>query len=227
MFASGLPTAHVSAAPTGIRGKLSGIEKLRPEVYEEAKQPAARRYNWREPSPTVPKAARELFPNPSRDLAIGVLGRQDGKPLGQIAVKVSGGRTSPSMLVVTPGTPLLFKNVDPFPHKLYQLGEPKWPANKLDKGATREWSAPGPGRYEIRDELFPSVRTYIVVEPKLVAYAYPTRAGRFTVDVPAGDYTLRVFMGGKLVSKEAGEIKVTEKQGVFELTGDLVLGAAK
>ena len=38
---------------------------------------------------------------------------------------------------------------------------------------------------EFRDELFPSVRSYVVVEPQTVMIAFPSRDGAFMFDLPA------------------------------------------
>ena len=46
--------------PGRMRGKLTGWEKLMPQVYADAAKPDSRRYTWREPSPTVKQDFRKL-----------------------------------------------------------------------------------------------------------------------------------------------------------------------
>jgi len=117
-------------------------------------------------------------------------------------VKVTGGRLTPSTLVVSVGTRLSFKNVDPFPHVLFEAGSDKWGPNPTAPGSTREWAAPAPGLHAIRDQLFPSVVMYVVVDPGAVDFAMPDRDGVFSLPVPPGEYALKVFFDGKQVGKE-------------------------
>ena len=68
--------------------------------------------------------------------------------------------------------------------------------------ARREWTASGAGRFEFRDELFPSVRTFVVVDPGVVDVAYPGHDGAFAYSaLPQGEYVLKAFFQGKVVGK--------------------------
>jgi plastocyanin len=206
-----------------IRGKITGHEKLIPDVYIEAAKPEAHRYTWREPSPTVRPEFRVLAANASREVCIAALG-SGGGPHEPILVKATGGRTIPATLVVAPGTRLQFKNSDPFPHRLYQVGDAKWSANTMSAGGTRDWAAAGPGRFEFRDELFPSVRTYVVVEPNVIDCVYPARDGSFNVALPPGDYTLRAYFAGRPVGKEITGLHIDDKGKGVDLKEPLNVG---
>ena len=198
-IASGLILCGGADAVAGpVKGRISGQEKLIPDVYTEAAKPDARR--WREPSPTVRSEFRVLSANPSREVCIAALESAAAPPHEPILIKITGGRTIPATIVVSPGTRLSFENRDPFPHKLYAVGQP-WRAEPINGGARREWSAPGPGRFEFRDELFPSVRSYVVVEPQVVDVAYPGRDGAFAMNLSSGDYVLKAYFSGKQVGK--------------------------
>ena len=116
-------------------------------------------------------------------------------------MKVTGGRLTPSTLVLSPGSRLSFKNVDPFPHELYEVGNDKWAPNPMAPGSSREWAATAPGVHVIRDQLFPSVVMYVVVDPGAVEFALPDHEGGFSMTVPPGDYTLKAFFDGKPVGK--------------------------
>jgi hypothetical protein len=190
------------AAP--VKGKVTGHDKLIPDVYADAAKPESHRYSWREPSPTVRTEFRVLSANPSREICIAALATSNANPHDPILVKVTGGRTVPATIVVAPNTRLSFKNADPFPHRLYQVNEPKWSANTMATGAQRDWAAPGPGRYEIRDEYFPSVRMWVVVEPQVVDFVYPDKDGAFSMNLPPGEYTLKAYFAGKQVGAPAG-----------------------
>jgi len=140
-------------------------------------------------------------------------------------MKVTGGRVFPTTIVVSPGTPLAFKNYDPFIHRLYVVGNATFKAQDMAPNAVRSWSASGPGKYEIRDELFPSVRTFVIVDPQVVQVAYPGRDGAFGLTLPAGEYVLKAFFGGKQVGKPT-PVNAKEKSTV-ELKDPLnVSGAA-
>lgn len=192
----------VDAGP--LKGRITGQEKLIPDVYVDAARPDSHRFTWREPSPTVRAEFRALSGNPSRDLCIAAFSA-GGAPAGAhdpILVRITGGHTIPTTLVVSPGTRLSFENHDPFPHRLFIAGSPTWGAETIETTRHREWSAPpGAGRYEFRDELFPSVRTYVVVDPQVVDIAYPGRDGAFGLNLPAGDFVLKAYFGGKPVGR--------------------------
>jgi hypothetical protein len=56
--------------------------------------------------------------------------------------------------------------------------------------------------YEIKDELVPSVRMWVVSEPKAAAYGFPDLDGKFQVEVPAaGDFEVQPYFAGKPVGK--------------------------
>ena len=216
-----LAVAGQAAAPN-LKGRISGHEKLIPDVYAEAAKPEARRWTWREPSPSVAAQFRVLSANPSRDICVAAT-RSDNQAAGEaIRMTVTGGRVFPTTIVVAPGTQLAFKNFDPFKHRVYILsgtGQPVLAAEDLQANAVRSWSAPGPGKFEVRDELFPSVRTFVIVDPQVAKIAYPGRDGAFGFDLPSGDYVLKAFFNGRQVGKP---VPVTVKdKGTVDLKDPL------
>jgi hypothetical protein len=190
-----------NAGSPNVKGKINGQDKLVPDVYAEAAKPESRRWTWREPSPSVAAQFRTLAANPSRDLCIAATTSGNAGPQEAIRMTVTGGRVFPTTIVVSPGTPLAFKNFDPFKHRLYVVGNASFKAEDMGPNQVRSWSASGAGRYEIRDELFPSVRTYVIVDPQVVQVAYPGRDGAFGLSLPAGEYVLKAFFAGKQVGK--------------------------
>jgi hypothetical protein len=201
-------TAAGVAVAGPVKGRITGQEKLIPDVYLEASKPEAHRFAWREPSPTVKSEFRALSGNPSREICIAATEAANAPAHEPILLKITGGRTIPANIVVSPGTRLSFENRDPFPHRLYQVGSTVWKAETINPGARREWSASGAGRIEFRDELFPTVRTYVVVDPQVVEIAYPGRDGAFAMNLASGDYVLKAFFSGKQVGKS---VSVTVK----------------
>ena len=147
---------------------------------------------------------RQLFANPSRDICASPPSRAPRPPrtsrssFASPAVARSR-RRSPSRQA---RARLAFENRDPFPHKLYQVSSTTWHAEVINPAARREWTATGAGRFEFRDELFPSVRTFVVVDPGVVDVAYPGHDGAFAYSaLPPGDYILKAFFQGKVVGK--------------------------
>lgn len=180
-----------------LRGRITGLDKLIPDVYSEAaKDP--HRYTWRELSPTVRPEFRSLSAVPSRDICIVASNNASPPAMPPVLVRITGGRTAHTTIVVTPGTKIVFENRDPFPHRLVQKD---WKA-EINAGAQRDWQAPGQGRFEFRDELFPSLRTFVVVEPQVASTIYPGRDGAFALGLTPGEYVLKAFFQGKQVGKQ-------------------------
>jgi len=118
-------------------------------------------------------------------------------PKVPILVLVGGGRTTPVTLVVAPGTRLRFRNNDPFKHRLYAVNEASFSPADIAMAAERDWTAPGPGTYELRDELAPSLRSWIVVKEGVASIGYPNRQGQFFLTLEPGEYQLEYFFAGK------------------------------
>jgi hypothetical protein len=217
-------TAAGAAFAGPVKGHITGQEKLIPDVYVEAAKPDAHRYAWREPSPTVRSEFRALSANPSREICIAAMESANAPAAQPLLVKITGGRTIPATIVVSPGTRIAFENRDPFPHRLYQSGSTVWKAETINPAARREWTAQAAGRVEFRDELFPTVRSYVVVDPQVADIAYPGRDGAFALNLQPGDYVLKAFFGGKQVGKP---MSVTVKGSqLVDLKDALNLGEA-
>lgn len=180
-----------------LRGRITGFQdKLIPEVYAEAAKDQ-HRYTWRELSPTVRPEFRPLSAVPMRDICIAATINGAPPAMPPVLLRITGGRTAQTTVVVTPGTKIVFENRDPFPHRLVQKD---WKA-EINAGAQRDWQAPGPGRFEFRDELFPSVRTFVIVDPQVSSTVYPGRDGAFSMGLTPGEYALKAFFQGKQVGK--------------------------
>jgi hypothetical protein len=224
VVAASLMSGELVAGPaTGVRGKVSGWDKLLPQVYAEAAKSESHRYTWRESSPSVRPDFQKLTANVSRDVCVVAFGGGTAAAHEPILVKVTGGRLTPSTLVLSVGSRLSFKNVDPFPHELYEAGNDKWGPNPTGPGSTREWAATSPGLHPIRDRLFPSVVMYVVVDPAAVEYAMPDHDGVFSLPVPPGEYVLKAFFDGKQAGKEES-VRVGER--TLDLKDPIALGGA-
>jgi len=203
LLAPGMALAAVT-----VKGKIVNVQDLLNPVWNEAKEPKNNRFNFREPSPTVRGDVRILRAHLHKEVCIVAVGDapapKSDKPLRMI---VAGGRASPVTLVVNPGQEIQFENHDPWPHQIYEVGG-KLGAGDMAPQGTRKWTPPGPGKYEIRDKVSPSIRSWVVVEPKASAIAYPTRKGEFAIDLEPGSYKLRAYHSGEPVGDElAVEVK--------------------
>ena len=198
--ALGLLVLASGANAAKITGKITNYRLLTNPVWAEAKEAEKHGYSFREPVPTVRAEFRRLFPHIPKEICIAALGTATQKPSKPILIRVGGGRTTPVTIVVPPGTQLTFQNTDPFTHRLYGVGIKTFPPAETVKGATRDWSVPGPGTFEIRDEMAPSLRMFVIGEPKVAGIAYPSMNGEFrlTVDEP-GQYQVQAYFAGKKV----------------------------
>jgi hypothetical protein len=208
-----------------LKGKVSGWDKLLPGTYQEASKPDSHRFTWREPSPTVKQDFRRLSASVSRDVCVAAFGSGAAPAHDSQRVFVTGERVSPSTLVLSPGSRLSFKNADPFPHSLYEVGNASWGANPTAPGSSRDWAASATGVHVIRDTLFPSLVMYIVVDAAAVEATYPDRDGSYAMTLPSGDYTVKAFFDGKAVGKPIDGVHVGDKD--VELKDPMSIGDAK
>ncbi|MCL2825238.1 MAG: hypothetical protein FWD57_14705 [Polyangiaceae bacterium] len=199
-----------------VKGQVKGHNELINPVWEEAARPDTNRYTWREPSPTVRSEFRRLFGLAPKELCIvGVSKKRVDPPKVPMLVFVGGGRTTPVTIVVAPGTRLRFRNNDPFKHRLYAVGDSSLPAADIAMAAEREWTAPGPGVYELRDELAPSLRSWVVVKEGVASIGYPNRQGQFYLTLDPGEYSLEYFFAGnpigtpRAITVGAGDLDIT------------------
>jgi hypothetical protein len=199
-----LAALPAAARAANVRGKVEGFRLLQNPVWAEAKNPDRQGYSFREPVPTVRAEFRRPYPHIPKELCVALFAPTPQKPSGMATlIRVGGGRTTPVTIVTAPGTKLVFQNTDPFKHRLYAVGYKTFSPADTGRGATREWSVPEPGVYEIRDELAPSLRMWIVSEPTVAAIAYPSMKGEFSIPIEAeGEYRLQAFFAGKKVGPE-------------------------
>jgi hypothetical protein len=224
VLVSGTLLAGLSPVAVGVKGKVTGWEKLLPQAYAEAAGDS-HRYTWREPSPTVKQDFRKLSANVGRDVCVVAFGTGAAQAHEPLAVKLTGGRLTPATIVLSPGSRLSFKNADPFPHILFETANDKWAANPTAPGSSREWSATAPGLHVIRDQLYPSVAMYILIDPNAAEFAMPDRDGAFTMAVTPGDYSFKVFFEGKQVGKSADTVHVGA--GGLDIRDPLALGGGE
>jgi hypothetical protein len=182
------------------------------------------------PSTTVSKNAKTLSAYLPKEVAIVALSA-DAAPAKStpFIVHVSGGRTSPVTIVVGEGQNVQFINDDPFPHKLYSLSKEAGTLGPEETKPTqqRTWQPPKAGVYEVRDAYFPSVRSWVVVEPRAAGVGAPTTKNEFVVsDLEPGAYELRAYFNGAAVG-EPQQIELRPAPDVQQLPLPLKLAESK
>lgn len=205
-----------TAEAAKLRGRVDGFRNLLNPVWAEARDPKQHGYSFREPVATVRAEFRRLFPHAPKEICVAAIAIGPQKAPPPVLVRIGGGRTTPVTIVVPPNTRLTFQNTDPFKHRLHGVNIATFqPADTL-RGANRDWTVPGPGTFEIRDELAPSLRMWVIGDPNVAAIAYPSQKGDFalTVEQP-GDYTVQAFFAGKKVGPA---VPVTVKDADLDLS---------
>lgn len=217
------------AEPIVIIGTVKGGAALLNPVWNEAKDPKNKRYTFRVPSTTVSAGAKVLTAYLPKELCIVAL--SEGEAAARktpVPVTISGGRTTPVTLVVTKGQEIQFENHDPFPHRLYEVGkgEVTLAPSDIEPTKSRTWTPPKPGKYELRDELAPSLRSWVVVEPKAYRMAFVDFKNEFRMELDPGVYTLRGYFSGEAVGKPLPvAVKPLPKQQ--RIPGPLIVGETK
>ena len=200
LLAAGLFALPGTADAARVKGRFEGFRTLQNPVWAEAKDPKNHGYSFREAVPTVRAEFRRPFPHVPKELCVAALATGPQKAQPPVLVRIGGGRTTPVTIVVTPGTRLTFQNSDPFKHKIYGVGIKTFAPSETGPGATREWSVPEVGVFEIRDQSAPSLRMWIVAEANVAQIAYPSMKGEFSLNVQEpGDYVLQAYFAGKKV----------------------------
>jgi hypothetical protein len=231
-LAAGAMYAEAQEPPVkvSVKGRVAGGQQLLNPVWNEAKDPKNHRYTFRMPSTTVSKNAKTLSAYLPKEVAIVALSADTAPAKSTpFVVHVSGGRTSPVTIVVGEGQNVQFINDDPFPHKLYSLSKE---AGTLGPEETkpsqqRTWQPPKAGVYEVRDAYFPSVRSWVVVEPRAAGVGAPTTKNEFVVsDLEPGAYELRAYFNGAAVG-EPQRIELRPAPDVQQLPLPLKLAESK
>jgi len=212
------------AAAAKVKGKVTGWYGLVNPVWEESRDAKKHGYTFREAVPTVGEKFRRAFPHIPKELCIAAIAA-DKQPTPKTAtlIRIGGGRTTPVTIVVTPGTQFQFLNTDPFKHRLFGVNVQTFQPGDTIKGAHRDWAAPSVGSFEIRDEAAPSLRMWVIADPNVAGFSYPSSKGEFNITVPAdGAYTIQAYFAGKKVGPavpvdvKSGDVEIKEPIKVAE-----------
>jgi hypothetical protein len=160
-----------------------------------------------------------------RELAV-VLINESPVTAGQVEVPFRGGSLLPSTIAVRTGTTLRLRNDDEIAHELYAVGLDGFSREATSPRGVRSVNLRSAGHWVLRDNLVIHVLGHLHVIDNLVAIGKVESDGRYTFsDVPAGEYTLKIFHGANEIASQA--IVVAEKKDLNIDPITLTAAAAK
>ena len=186
-----LATAY-SASAVPIRGQVRLPPGPQQEPTPDADGPPD--HYWRVWDGELDPA--RLRPNPRREAAVVLTGESSRPPI-DCTYAVQGGDLMPRTFVARAGTRVAIENRDGTGYHLFAEGLDTFRPLRTAPGRSRELTMPDAGAWPIRDSRYAHVGGHLVTIPDLVACAHVDHRGNWVFpDVPAGDYTLKVFRAG-------------------------------
>ena len=160
-----------------------------------------------------------LRPNPRRETAV-VLTGESSRPPVDCTYAVQGGDLMPRTFVARADTRVAIENRDGTGYHLFAEGLETFRPLRTAPGRSRELRTPAVGSWPIRDAQYAQVAGHLVTVSDLVACAHVDHRGRWVfTEVPAGEYTLRVYRDGA----EAHSAEITVPSRGRGLTVDPIL----
>jgi len=172
---------------------------------------------WNEPNGVIPVEPPRV--DPSRDLGVVIIkeGAEPPKPDELQTVKVRTGGLERNVIVTRPKSAIRLRSVDPFDHELYSPDLDSFRPERQAQNAFRPIEFPKEGVYHIRCRLMPHFNAFVVVTNATLVVDVDSK-GKFTVDeLEPGNYTLKVFHGGKWVHEQKFEVTDDKKQKEVQL----------
>ena len=189
-------------------GKITVTDEFRRAILDDAKAPTAVKPGyWSEPNGV--RDVEPPFVTPSSDLGVVLIreGAPTPKPDEAIEVDVRAGGLAKNVVVVRPGTAVKFRSIDPFDHELYVPAFDDFKPEKQSRGAFRTVEFAREGVYEVRCQLMPHFRGWIVVTAATFVLSAEAN-GAFSIDgLAVGKYTLRIFCRGKWILEQSFTIE--------------------
>lgn len=213
------------AAGRGLLGGLFGGRALAVDVTGTVRVPDGylpqtpregerRTFYWEEWNGFLEARPRKL--DVRRELAVVLLGPAPAGADNRVSVALHGGSLARTTLVVRPETILRIENKDDIAHELFAEGLDGFSAEATSSGQARTVRVAREGSFPIRDARVPHVRGQLHVLANLAFVGAIEASGEYKfTNVPAGQYTLKVFH----LDREVG----TSVAAVPEATRELVL----
>ena len=210
--------AATPALATKVVGKIIVTKEFR-ESLSRGEQPEPSRLDgyWNEPNGIIPVQPPRV--DPSRDLAVVIIkeGAKPPAPDKLKTIKVRTGGLERNVIVTRPKSTLRLRSVDPFDHELYSPELEGFRPERQAQNAFRPIDFPEEGVFHIRCKLMPHFNAYVLVT-NATMIAEVDRKGKFTLDdLEPGNYTLKVFHGGKWIHEQKFEIADEKKKKDVQL----------
>jgi len=216
MLFAAILSHSLEAGAGGIKGKVT-TDKTFNEQFEKNESSTGTTkvdFYWQVENGVLPI----MPPVMQMSQRVGVaLFRKDGKAdPGFLPVhpEVIGAELMPGVVVAPPKTTLKFHNTDPFVHELYSDDLGKIFAPELQSSQqTRQVQFSNEGVYEIGCKMTPHLKGYVVIVQGVVAFKNPGEDGTFLFeDIAPGEYVLRVYFDGQVVSKKDVTVVDSDKE---------------
>jgi len=183
-----------------VTGSIAVAANYSPEESDDDEGP--RTFGWEEWNGVLP--IRPLRFQVQHELSVVLVqSGSSGSPVG-CNYALRNGDLSPSTMVVGTGTDLNIVNHDGCVHELYANDVDSFTAGPVQPGSGRSARMPSsPSVFTVRDALYPHVLGHVHVISDLAACAQLDARGTFRfTDVPAGDYTLRVYHRETVITEQ-------------------------
>jgi len=190
-----------SALAVQVQGSLQIPADLGRPADESAEGPPS--HYWEQWNGFIDPVAWHL--DVRREIAVVLTGSPEGDPVG-CEYALFGGTLMPSTMAARAGGTLRIQNTDPFPHELYSEGIEDFAPLSTAPGNARSHRVQAAGHFEIRDRLYEHVVGHLHVLPDLVACGQVQPDGKFSFDVPAGNYTVKVLFRDRELASQPVEV---------------------
>jgi hypothetical protein len=216
VLAAAFLAVPLDARAGGIKGKVTPGKEFSEQFTESESSSGTAKvdFYWQVENGVLPI----MPPVMAMSQRVGVaLFRKDGKnDPGFLPVHpdVVGAELVPGVIVAPPKTTLKFHNTDPFVHELYSKDLGKLFSPELQSSQqTRQVQFSNEGVYEIGCKMTPHLKGYVVIVNGVVAFRNPAENGSFLFeDIAPGEYVLRVYFDGQVVSKNDVTVEDSDKE---------------
>lgn len=229
LLALGLPLGGalvLASVPGGVaragdlKVRLAGIDALRPSALASATAADKHLYTLRELDPLVPQKYTTIAAKADKDVTVAIYGAGDPSLAFKFGatIRLAGGRAVPATVVVPPGTPVFFRNDDPFTHHIVGKGLER----DLKPGESHKLVPEGKGVTIYGDTLIPSVKAWIAVDDGVIANVWPQPDGSLKVpDMAAAEFTIKAWFEGNAKASTSFKVPAT---GSVEIKDPLAVG---
>ncbi len=215
LFGATIALSLVTLAATALAVPVSG-RLVTPEGFAgpDASPPAIPAHYWKVWNGFV-EPVRGAVDLPR---AVTVVLTGEGGAASGCEYSLSGGDFLPRTLVVPEGQEVRITNLDGLTYELESADLPGFVAQPTGPGTAKALTASGGGPYLITDRNLPHVRAYVLPASNIVACGVLRPNGDVSFgDVASGDYTMKVFRDGALISESSVNVPLARGARPFRI----------